>query len=168
MTSEGDSESIRFMRGMCPQTHAHVKKTAHENCEKPAILKAIMRFATETRLVSERFGRFERGGARGGIDSRQQADHAADGWREQGSERVEHWSPDLIRRDTHHDQYADAGSEQSPHDTHGRTLNEELCRDVAASRANGTAQSNLRRPLHHAHQGDICDPKRADHERQAA
>src|SRR5882724_7387753 len=119
-------------------------------------------------LVSERFGRFERSGARGGIDSRQQADHAADGWREQGSERVEHWSPDLIRRDTHHDQYADAGSEQSPHDTHGRTLNEELCRDVAASRANGTAQSNLRRPLHHAHQGDICDPKRADHERQAA
>src|ERR1700704_6093747 len=51
MTSEGDSESIRFMRGMCPQTHAHVKKTAHENCEKPAILKAIMRFATETRLA---------------------------------------------------------------------------------------------------------------------
>src|SRR5260370_23041592 len=50
MTSEGDSESIRFMRGMCPQTHAHVKKNAHENCEKPAILKAIMRFATETRL----------------------------------------------------------------------------------------------------------------------
>jgi hypothetical protein len=38
------------MRGMCPQTHAHVKKTAHENCEKPAILKAIMRFATETSL----------------------------------------------------------------------------------------------------------------------
>jgi hypothetical protein len=36
---------------MCPQTHAHVKKTAHENCEKPAILKAIMRFATETRLI---------------------------------------------------------------------------------------------------------------------
>src|SRR5882762_9628793 len=51
MTSEGDSESIRFIRSMCPQTHAHVKKTAHENCEKPAILKAIMRFATETRLV---------------------------------------------------------------------------------------------------------------------
>src|SRR6266851_10145202 len=50
MTSEGDSESIRFMRSMCPQTHAHVKKTAHENCEKPAILKAIMRFATETSL----------------------------------------------------------------------------------------------------------------------
>src|SRR5882724_4545576 len=51
MTSDADSESIRFMRGMCPQTHAHVKKTAHENCEKPAILKAVMRFATETRLV---------------------------------------------------------------------------------------------------------------------
>ena len=33
---------------MCPQTHAHVKKTAHENCEKPAILKAKRRFATET------------------------------------------------------------------------------------------------------------------------
>src|SRR5713101_887882 len=52
MTSEGDSESIRFMRGMCPQTHAHIKKNAHENCEKPAILKAIMRFATETRLAA--------------------------------------------------------------------------------------------------------------------
>ena len=41
---------------MCPQTHAHVKKTAHENCEKPAILKAIMRFATETRLARAELG----------------------------------------------------------------------------------------------------------------
>jgi hypothetical protein len=56
-----------------------------------------------TGLVSERFGRFERGGARGGVDSGQQTDRAANSWRKQGSERVEHRGPDLIRRDTHHD-----------------------------------------------------------------
>src|SRR3981081_1497041 len=94
--------------------------------------------------ASERFGRLERGSARGGVDSGQQTDHAADGWREQGSERVEHRRPDLIRRDTHHNKHADAGSEQSPHDTHGRTLNKKLCCDVAAGSANGTAQSDLR------------------------
>src|SRR3979490_472141 len=118
--------------------------------------------------ASERFGRLERGSARGGVYSGQQTDHAANGWREQGSEWVEHRSPDLERRDTHHDQHADAGSKQTPDDTHGRTLNKKLCCDMAASRANGTAQSDLRRPLHHAHQGDICDPKSADDERQAA
>src|SRR4030088_1273970 len=74
--------------------------------------------------ASERFGRLERGSARGGGDSGQEAE-----------------------------QHADAGSEQSPHDTHGRALNKELCCDVAASSANGTPQSDLRGPLHHTHQG---------------
>src|SRR5947199_8829304 len=52
-------------------------------------------------LMSERFGRLERGGARGGVDSGQQTDRAANSRRKQGSERVEHRGPDLIRRDTH-------------------------------------------------------------------
>jgi hypothetical protein len=33
---------------MCPQTHGHFKKMHQENREKPAILKAELRFATET------------------------------------------------------------------------------------------------------------------------
>ena len=33
---------------MCPQTHELIKKTQCENREKPSILKAQLRFATET------------------------------------------------------------------------------------------------------------------------
>jgi hypothetical protein len=35
---------------MCPQTHEHFKKMHQENRKKPSILKANLRFATETRL----------------------------------------------------------------------------------------------------------------------
>src|SRR6266852_8281201 len=50
MTSDADSESICSMSNMCPQTHGHIKKRIKENREKPAILKARVRFATETSL----------------------------------------------------------------------------------------------------------------------
>src|ERR1700757_2778437 len=51
MTSDANSESICSMPNMCPQTHGHIKKMQQENCEKPAILKDKLRFATETSLV---------------------------------------------------------------------------------------------------------------------
>jgi len=44
MTSEGDSESIRFMKGMCPQTQHTSRKLLTEKLREPAILKAIMGF----------------------------------------------------------------------------------------------------------------------------
>jgi hypothetical protein len=50
-------------------------------------------------LLSQRFGRLERGDARGGVNAGEQTDHAADDWREQGNERIQHRSPDLIGRD---------------------------------------------------------------------
>jgi len=50
--SEGDSGINTIHERHVSTDHAHVKKTAHENCEKTRYFKRdIMRFATETRLV---------------------------------------------------------------------------------------------------------------------
>jgi len=82
--------------------------------------------------------------ARGRVDSRQQTDHAADGWREQGESEGGSSTgvPDLIRRETPTTISTPTLDPSSPpNDTHGRTLNQKLCCDVAASRANGTGGS---------------------------
>src|SRR3982074_2969323 len=41
------------MSSMCPQTHGNFKKMHQQNREKPPILKAILRFATETSYSNE-------------------------------------------------------------------------------------------------------------------
>jgi len=109
------------------------RSEARKQREDCLVSKSVTRFdlalptklSLMSELMSERFGRFERGSARGGVDSdsRPIAPPTAGASKERA---VEHRGPDLIRRDTHHDQHADTRSEQSPHDAHGRALDEEL------------------------------------------
>ena len=85
-----------------------------------------------------------------------------------GASGVEHRNPDLVGRDTHHDQYAGAGSKQAANDAHGGAFEQELYGDMAAGGADRAPEPNLRGSLHHPYKRDIGDPKRTHRKRQAA
>lgn len=64
--------------------------------ESPAIHTPGDRFLYLMSLSPDCFRRLKPGGAQGGVEAGQKADNAADGWRERGSEGVEHRRPDLV------------------------------------------------------------------------